>query len=164
LETEHLCEQLEALAEEHGLVSWLAANHVFQGWLASTQGEHERAITLIRGGLADWKQPSALANYCLILVEACLRAGRYQGAMDAVAAGREHAVRTGHRAESEVERVAGETLLLMGAENATEAEQCFRDLARSVGCAEPAHLRPWSKKSLEVYQHLARCWTISRRD
>jgi predicted ATPase len=47
--------------------------------------------------------------------------------MDAVAAARVHAARTGeHHGESEVERVAGETLLLMDAENTTEAEQCFR--------------------------------------
>ena len=56
-----------------------------------------------------------------------MRAGRYQEAMDAVAAGREHAARTGeHHAESEVERVAGEALLLMDKENTTEAEQCLR--------------------------------------
>jgi predicted ATPase len=56
-----------------------------------------------------------------------LRAGRYQEAIDAVVAGRDHSSRTGeHYAESEIERVAGETLILMGAENAAEAEQCLR--------------------------------------
>ena len=47
--------------------------------------------------------------------------------MDAVAACRAHAARSeDHSADSEVERVAGEALILMDAENATEAEQCFR--------------------------------------
>jgi len=47
--------------------------------------------------------------------------------MDAVAAGREHAARTGeHDGEPEIERVAGETLLLMDATNTAEAEHCFR--------------------------------------
>jgi predicted ATPase len=46
--------------------------------------------------------------------------------MDAVAAAREHARRTGeHFAEPEIERLAGEALLLMGAEDAAKAEQCM---------------------------------------
>jgi class 3 adenylate cyclase/tetratricopeptide (TPR) repeat protein len=127
LETQHLCEQLSALAEESGFVSWLATNRIFQGWVASTQGEHERAIALIRRGIADWNNPLAASLHSSILAEACSRAGRYQEAMGAVAAGRAHAARTGeHQADSEVERVAGETLLRMGTENATEAEQCLR--------------------------------------
>jgi class 3 adenylate cyclase/tetratricopeptide (TPR) repeat protein len=126
-DSQHLCQQLEALAEERGFASWLAANHIYQGWVASTQGEHERAIRLIRRGIADWYNPLTLTANSSILAEACLRAGRYQEAMDAVAAGREHAARTGeHHAESEVERVAGEALILMNADNTTEAEQCLR--------------------------------------
>jgi class 3 adenylate cyclase/tetratricopeptide (TPR) repeat protein len=126
-ETQHLCEQLEALAEECGFASWLAMNRIYQGWVDSTQGEHERAIALIRSGIADWKNPLAFAAYSSILAQACLRAGRYQEALDAVATGREHVARTGERhAESELERVAGEALTLMRAENATEAERCLR--------------------------------------
>ncbi len=126
-ETQHLCEQLEAVAEERGFASWLALNRIYQGGVASIQGEHERAIALIRSGIADWKNPLAFAFYSSILAEACLRAGRYQEAMDAVAAAREHAARTGeHHVESEVERVAGEALILMDAENTTEAERCLR--------------------------------------
>jgi predicted ATPase len=126
-ETQHLCEQLEALAEERGIVSELALTRIYKGWAASTQREHERAIALIRSGIADWKNPLGLAVDSSILAEACLRAGRYQEAMDAVAAGREHAARTEDRgANSEVERVAGEALILMEAENTTAAEQCLR--------------------------------------
>jgi len=127
LEIQHPCEQLEALAEEGGFPSFIAQNRIYQGWVASMKGEHERAVVLIRRGIADWKIPLGLAVNNSILAEACLGAGRYQEAMDAVAAGREHAARTGeHDAESEVERVAGEALLQIGAENTTQAEQCFR--------------------------------------
>jgi predicted ATPase len=127
LETQHLCEQLEVLAEESGIAMFIALNRILQGWVASMNGEHERGIALIRSGIAGWKNPLALPWTSSMLAEASGRAGRYQDAMDAVAAGREHAARTGeHDAESEVERVAGETLILMSAENATEAEQCMR--------------------------------------
>jgi class 3 adenylate cyclase/tetratricopeptide (TPR) repeat protein len=127
LETHHLCEQLHALAEERGFPSLLALNRIGQGWIASTQGEHERAIRLIRNGIADWKIPIAFAAGSSVLAEACLRAGRYEEALDAVAAGREHAARTGeHNTDAEFERVAGEALMLMDAENTTEAEQCLR--------------------------------------
>jgi tetratricopeptide (TPR) repeat protein len=126
-ETQRLCEQLEALAEERGFASWLGQNRIYQGGVASTQGEHERAIALIRRGIADWKNPLAFTLHSSILAEACLRAGRYQEAMDAVAAGREHAARTGeHGTQSELERVAGEALILMDAENTAEGEQCLR--------------------------------------
>jgi class 3 adenylate cyclase/tetratricopeptide (TPR) repeat protein len=127
LETQHLCEQVETLAEEGGFASWRALNRVYQGWVASTRGEHERAIALIRGGIADWKNPSSFARHSVILAECCLRAGRCQEGMDAVAAGRDHVARTGeHHAESELERVAGEALILMHAQNTSEAERCLR--------------------------------------
>jgi predicted ATPase len=126
-ETQRLCGQLEALAEERGFASWLAMNRIYQGWVASTHGEHERAIALIRRGITDWKNPLAFTAFSLILAEACLRACRYQEALGAVAAGREHAARTGeHHAGSEIERVAGEALILMDAKNSTQAEQCLR--------------------------------------
>jgi predicted ATPase len=121
-----LCDELEELAERGGFLSWLALNRIYQGWVASMQGEHERAIELIRSGIANWA-PVNLAYLSSILAEACMRGGRYQEAMDTVAAGREHVVKTGeHLAESELERIAGETLLLMGAANSSEAERCIR--------------------------------------
>jgi tetratricopeptide (TPR) repeat protein len=126
-ETQHLSEQLEKLGQEREFASWLALNRIYQGWVASTQGKHERAIELIRRGIADWNNPLSFASRCSILAEACLRAGRYQEAMEAVAAGREHVTRTGeHHAEAEVERVAGEALILMDKENTAQAEQCLR--------------------------------------
>jgi predicted ATPase len=47
--------------------------------------------------------------------------------METVLLGRDHAHRTEeHFAESEIERIAGETLFQMGPENAAEAERCMR--------------------------------------
>jgi predicted ATPase len=47
--------------------------------------------------------------------------------MDAVAAGREHAARTGEKgADAEFERPAGEALVLIDAENTIENEKYFR--------------------------------------
>jgi class 3 adenylate cyclase/tetratricopeptide (TPR) repeat protein len=127
LQTQHLCEQVEALADERGFVWHIAATRICHGWVASTRGEHERAIALIRSGIADWKTPALFAFHSLTLAEACLRAGRHQEAMDAVAAGREHAARTGEiGADAEFERLAGEASVLIDAENTIENEQCFR--------------------------------------
>jgi class 3 adenylate cyclase/tetratricopeptide (TPR) repeat protein len=126
LRTQRVCEQLEAVAEEGGFQSFSGLNLIYQGWVASMQGEHERGIAMIRSGMANWTNALFTTVVSSILAEACLRAGRYQEAMDAVAAGREHSLRTGeHYAESELERVAGETLIRMGAGTA-EAEQCIR--------------------------------------
>jgi predicted ATPase len=127
LATQQVCQQLEAVAEEGGFASFVAMNRIYQGWIASMQGQHEQGIGLVRSGIADWKNPFLLTHHSSILAEACVRAARYQEAMDAIVVGREHAERTGeHFAESEVERVAGEALLLMSPTNAAEAEQCVR--------------------------------------
>jgi class 3 adenylate cyclase/tetratricopeptide (TPR) repeat protein len=124
--TQRACEQLEAVAEEGGFQSYSGLNRIHQGWVASRQGEHERGIAMIRSGMASWTNGLFTTFLNSILAEACLRAGRYHEAMDAIAAGRKHASRTGeHYAESELERVAGETLVRIGAEIA-EAEQCMR--------------------------------------
>jgi predicted ATPase len=122
-----VCEQLEAVSEEGGFTAFSGLNRIYQGWVASMQGEHERGIAMIRDGIANWANPLFTTVISSILAEACLRAGRYQEAIDAVVAGRDHSSRTGeHYAESEIERVAGETLIRMDAENAAEAEQCIR--------------------------------------
>ncbi len=133
LGTQRVCEQLEVVAEEGGFTSFSGLNRIYQGWVASMQGEHERGIAMIRSGIAKWVNPLFTTMVSSILAEACLRAGRYKEAMDAVAVGRLHASQTGeHYAESEVERVAGNTLIQMGMENAAEAERCMR---RAIGLA-----------------------------
>jgi predicted ATPase len=144
LATQRVCEQLEALAEEGGFASYFALNRIHQGWVAGMQGEHERGIALIRSGIANWA-PLGFTYFRSILAEACLRAGRYLEAMDAVAASREHAGRTGeHFAEPEIERVAGEALILMGAENAAEAEQCVR---RAIAIATEQGAKSWELRA-----------------
>ncbi|HVA79463.1 MAG TPA: adenylate/guanylate cyclase domain-containing protein [Candidatus Binataceae bacterium] len=154
LETQHLCEQIDALAEEGGFASFVALNRIFQGWDASMQGQPEQGIALIRKGIADWKNPFFLTHHSSILAEACVRAGRYQEAIDAVAAGREHAQRTGeHFAESEIERIAGGTLLLMGAENAAEAERCMR---RGIAIAKEQGARSFELRATTSLARLLR--------
>jgi predicted ATPase len=144
LATQRVCEQLEALAEEGGFASYFALNRLHQGWVAGMQGEHERGIALIRSGIANWA-PIGFTYFSSILAEACLRAGRYQEAMDAVAVSREHAGRTGeHFAEPKIERVAGEVLILMGAENAAEAEQCVR---RAIAIAAEQGAKSWELRA-----------------
>jgi tetratricopeptide (TPR) repeat protein len=159
VETGQLCEQISALAEEGGFASFAALTRIYQGWIASMQGEHERAIEVISSGLAT---PIRImtTHASSVLAEACLRAGRYQEAMDAVAAGREHTQKTGeHFAESEIERIAGDALILMGAENAAEAEQCMR---RAIAIAAEQGAKSWE---LRATMSLARLMmTQGKRD
>jgi predicted ATPase len=89
--------------------------------------EHERGIALIRRSIVEWKNPLGFTDNSSVLAGACLQAGRYQDAIEVVVAAHEHAQRTGeHRSEPEIERIAGEALMLMGAENTAEAEQCMQ--------------------------------------
>jgi tetratricopeptide (TPR) repeat protein len=127
LETQHLLEELQGLAEPAGFVSWTAMVRLYGGWIASMNGEHDRGVALIRSGITDWKRPAMFTLFSSVLAEACRRAGRYEEAMETVAVGRDHAHRTGeHFSESEIERIAGETLFQMGAEKAAEAERRIR--------------------------------------
>ena len=127
LEVQRASDQLEVFAERIGSMSFLALNRINQGWIASTLGQHERAITTIRSGIERWANPALSVWFGALLAEACVRAGRYKEAMQVVTEARELALQTGqHHAESEVERVAGEALMMMGTENASEAEQCMR--------------------------------------
>jgi predicted ATPase len=126
LEAGRLCEHIEALAEQGGFAGFLVLNRLYQGWVASVHGEHDRGIATIRSSMADFP-PLGFTSTSSILAESYVRAGRYEEALDAAVAGREHAERTGeHFAESEIERVAGDALMRMGAANAPEAEQCMR--------------------------------------
>jgi class 3 adenylate cyclase/tetratricopeptide (TPR) repeat protein len=126
LAAQRSCEELEMLAKESGFAPWLALNRINQGGIASMNGEHEQGIALIRSGIANWT-PLALTYHSSILARSCMQAGRYEEAMDAVGVGREHVARTGElHAESEIERMAGETLLRMGTANIDEAGQCLR--------------------------------------
>ena len=126
LETKNFCDQIETLTEAGGFTSFQTLNRLYQGWAASMLGDHERGIKMIHSGL--YSPVRLLFTFSsLMLAEVCARAGRYPEAMDAVAAGRENTAKTGeHLTDAEVERIAGETLLLMGAENAAEAEQRMR--------------------------------------
>ncbi len=144
LEVQHQCEEMDGLAEEGGFTSFIAFNRVHRGWVASMNGEVDQGIALIRSGIADWKNPMWFTENCSILAAACLRAGRRQEAMDAVAAGREHAERTGeYHGAAELERIAGETLIAMGAENA-EAEHCLR---RALAISSEQNGKSWELRA-----------------
>jgi predicted ATPase len=159
LETQHLSEGLEAPAEEGGFATVVALNRVCRGWVATMQGESDRGIAMIRNAIAD-SHPLIFTFHSSILAQACLQGGRYQEALDAVAAGRTHAERTGeHYAEPEIERIAGEALALMGGENAAEAEQCMR---RAIAIASEQGAKLWELRATVSLARLLR--DSNRRD
>ena len=160
VEAQQLCEQAEVLAEQGGFTSFIAMTRGHAGWVASMNGAHERGVTMIRSGMADWVNPMWLTEHSAHLAAACLRAGRYQDAMDALDVGREHALRTGEgHAASEIERIAGETLLLMDVKNTAEAERCMR---RAVAIAAEQRTKSWELRASTSLARLLR--DTNRRD
>jgi class 3 adenylate cyclase/tetratricopeptide (TPR) repeat protein len=144
-ETQELCEKVAARVEERGFALLRGLNRINEGWVASVRGQHEQGIALTRSAIALWGIPFLFTYHSSMLAEACLRAGSYQEAVEAVAAGREHVTRTGeHYGESELERVAGETLMLMGAAYAIEAGQCLR---RAVAIAREQGAKSWELRA-----------------
>ncbi len=159
-ETRLVCDQLGALTEENGFSGWLAFNRILHGWVLSVSGEHDRAIEQVRRGIADWRNSFVLTEMNSVLAGVCMRAGRYREAMAAVAAGREHAQRTGEGfGAAELERIAGETFLLMGVENSAEAEQCMR---RAIAIAKEQGAKAWELRATTSLARLLR--DTSRRD
>jgi adenylate cyclase len=121
-----LSQQLEALAKDNDFASPLAMSRIDEGWVASLQGEYQLGLPLIENGLATWV-PQMAAWHQVLLAEACMRAGHYQRALDALATHRAKTARTGeHFGQSEAERLEGEVLLLKSAKNTAAAEQHMR--------------------------------------
>jgi predicted ATPase len=115
-----------ALTEIAGFATFTILQPIYRGWLASTSGDHEPGIATIRASIAKWGKLFTTHHYALH-ADACLQAGRYQESMDAVAAGMANAQKTGeHHSESELERLAGESLMRSDLNDVAGAERYLR--------------------------------------
>ena len=144
-----ISQELEALAKEHGFASALAMSRINEGWVASLQEEYQLGLPLIENGLATWV-PEMAEWHRVLLAEACMRAGFYEEALDALTTHRAKTEITGEDfGRPEAERLEGE-ILLRSATNIAAAEQHMR-------CAVAVAVRQGAKSfELRATKTLAR--------
>ncbi|RWO75240.1 MAG: adenylate cyclase [Mesorhizobium sp.] len=119
-----------SLAEEHGLLMWLAYGKIFRGWASGAQGRPSESVPEIVQGIADCRATRTLrdAPYHLsLLAETLHRAGRTEEALDALGEALGYVAKTQDRWwDAELHRLNGELLLSLAAPYPTEAEACYR--------------------------------------
>jgi predicted ATPase len=149
-------EAVTTLAAEHGFAHWWALGTMLQGWARATQGQGEEGMARLRQGLGSWQATGARGAgpyYLAWLAEAYGQGGQAEEGLRVLAEALA-LVNTGgeRRHEAELDRFTGELLLALSAENAMEAEACFRQAL--------AVARRQQAKSLELRaaMSLARLW------
>jgi predicted ATPase len=164
--TRALVEEALVLSEAHGLAFISTHASILKGWVLTREGELDKGITQMRGGLAAQLATGAeLARpYWLCLIaEACHRTGAARDGLallDDAEAAAEH---TGERLwEAEIHRLRGQLLLTASEPAAPEAvrtaEACYR---RALHVA-----RRQAARSLELRAavSLSRLWQTEGRE
>jgi DNA-binding response OmpR family regulator/class 3 adenylate cyclase/predicted ATPase len=89
-----------ALCREHGFSHWLACGRILEGWAAVNQGDTDRGIEIIGGGVAAWRGAGAglwLPLFLMLLAEAFSMAGSNETALTVVDQAIAIAEQTGER-------------------------------------------------------------------
>jgi predicted ATPase len=110
---------------------------ILLGWALAEQGQGEEGIAQIRKGLASWQATGAelyRPYWLALLAEAYGKVGKIEEGLAVLTEALDAAHKNGERYyEAELYRLKGELLLVLSAENQSEAEVCFRqaiDIAR----------------------------------
>ena len=142
------------LSIEHGFPHHIAQCMVWRGWALAREGEIESGLSLLREGIARYRETESLSLMALFLAalaEAAGRAGKLQEGHEAVVEALSIVARTDERCmEPELRRLQGELLRLPFQEQ--EAEAC---LHRAITIAREQGAKFWE---LRAVTSLARLW------
>jgi DNA-binding response OmpR family regulator/class 3 adenylate cyclase/predicted ATPase len=149
-----------ALCGEHGFSHWLACGRILEGWATVKQGETDRGIEIIGGGLAAWRGAGAglwLPLFLMLLAEAFSLAGNNDTALTIVDQAIAIAEQTGERwCLAEILRIkAG---LLSATDQASAQVEIV--LACSLQVAKSQNARCWE---LRAACDLASLWQRQNR-
>jgi DNA-binding response OmpR family regulator/predicted ATPase len=149
-----------ALCREHGFSHWLACGRILEGWATVNQGETDRGIEIISGGVAAWRGAGAglwLPLFLMLLAEAFSMAGSNETALTVIDQAIAIAEQTGERwCVAEILRIkAG---LLLATDPASEQVEIL--LASSLHVARSQNARCWE---LRAACDLAALWQRKNR-
>jgi class 3 adenylate cyclase/predicted ATPase len=132
---EQSAEVLYKEASEGGYLLWAAQGRIYRGWAQAMNGSPEAGIVEMKEGLEAYRMTGSnlmTPQFCLMMAEAQLRAGRLGEALAAITRGLRYASESQeHVHEPELHRLRGEILLMQGASGAGEAS-----LRRAIECAQ----------------------------
>jgi predicted ATPase len=118
-------EQLYDLATDGGFLLWAAQGRIYRGWAQAMNGQSEAGIAEMKTGLEGYRLTGSglmTTQFCLMMAEAQLRAGRPGDALAALSRGLAYVESAEERThEPELHRLRGEILIAQGARAAGEA-------------------------------------------
>jgi predicted ATPase len=161
--SEETAEGVIALSAEHGLADSLAYATSLRGWAMAELGRNEEGIEQIHEGLAASRAIGAALwrpYFLCLLAEACMRTGRLDDGLSALAEALAAAEEHENRAfEAETHRLKGELLLRQDDTKVADAQSCFE---RAI---EIAHKQNAKSFELRATMSLARLLAkMGRRD
>ena len=111
-------QQAYELSTKEGSLFWAAQSRIFRGWAQAMSGDAEAGIADMKEALESYRLTGSgllTPQWCLMMGEAQLRAGRPDEALVALAGGLRHAAEyQEHAHESELYRLRGEIHLMQG--------------------------------------------------
>jgi class 3 adenylate cyclase/predicted ATPase len=122
---ERTSEQLSEMATEGGYLLWAAQGRIYRGWVQAMNGHADAGINEMKAGLESYRLTGSdlmTTQFCLMMAEAQLRAGRPGEALAALSRGLAYVESNQERThEPELHRLRGEILIAQGARAAGEA-------------------------------------------
>ncbi len=116
---------LVAQATEGGFLLWAAQGRIYRGWVEAMTEDPEAGIAEMKAGLESYRMTGSdlmTPQFCLMMAEAQLRAGRPGGALGSISRGLRYVEESQeHVHEPELHRLRGEIMIAQGATSAGEA-------------------------------------------
>jgi predicted ATPase len=149
-----------SLFREHGLLHWTAFGQIIDGWSATTCGDTDRGIELLRAGVAAWQKAGArlwLPLFLTLEAEACAKAGRSDDTLEVIDCAISASQRSGERWYlAEMLRIKARVLSQANHTN----DQFETLLAKSLEIARSQQARCWE---LRAACDLALLWQSNSR-
>lgn len=118
-------DRLVAEAAEGGFLLWAAQGRIYRGWVQAMTGDPEAGIAEMKAGLESYRLTGSdlmTPQFCLMVAEAQLRAGRPGDALGALSRGLRYVEESQeHVHEPELHRLRAEIMIAQGATAAGEA-------------------------------------------
>jgi len=120
-----IAERAHKLSIEEGYLFWVAQTRIFLGWVQAMTGMPQAGIQEMKAGLESYRATGSgllAPEFCMMMGEAQLQAGRVEEALESFAGGLRHSAENGERLhEAELHRLTGEIHLMRGDGAAGEA-------------------------------------------
>jgi predicted ATPase len=151
-----VADELLALADEKGSLSWRGLGMIHQGCLFSLTGKAPDAVGMIASGLTAWRSTGSTVwapLYSANLATAHSQLGQFDDAWRCIGEAMTSVETTKEKwSEAEVNRMAGEIALLSPQPDAPRAEAYFE---RALAVARQQQAKSWE---LRASMSLARLW------